>query len=79
MSQPNFTGMTRPAAPDWTAKCPDACTPEHCIISTVASCKHPCTSPDRGCGPVTMANRKKAAAFLGILPASPMAHTDVVR
>ena len=63
----NFAGMTRPTN-DTAAKCPAACTAQCCIISTVAICKHPCMSGDEGCGPVTLANRAKARAFLGIFP-----------
>jgi hypothetical protein len=62
----DFTGMTMPTAPSYIAKCPDACTPERCVISTVALCKHPATSADQGCGPITMENRREALKALGI-------------
>lgn len=42
------------------ANCPRACTADHCVISTVAVCKHPIKTADSGCGPVTMANRERA-------------------
>ncbi|WP_316196858.1 hypothetical protein [Bradyrhizobium sp. SZCCHNS3053] len=63
-----FTGITRPEAPDFVARCPAACTAERCVISTVGVCKHPYLSPDEGCGPITMANRNEARKLLGILP-----------
>jgi len=67
----DLAGITKPEAPDYIAKCPKACTEKRCVISTVASCRHPCLSSDEGCGPVTMANRHKARRVLGIvLPAS---------
>ncbi|MBR0936692.1 hypothetical protein [Bradyrhizobium jicamae] len=56
----DLTGMT-------LEKCPAACTAEKCVISTVDRCKHPAKSPDEGCGPVTMANRRAAAALLGLV------------
>jgi hypothetical protein len=52
-----FTGIT-------PTKCPTACTVERCVISTVNVCKHPLLSPANGCGPVTLANRDKAAKLL---------------
>lgn len=44
--------------------CPVACTPEHCVISTVAQCKHPYMMGDSGCGQVTMRNREAAKKIL---------------
>ena len=48
-----FAGIT-------TRKCCNACTAERCVISTVATCKHPYLTSDSGCGPITMANREAA-------------------
>jgi hypothetical protein len=56
-----FAGMTR-------TKCPEACTAERCVISTVGRCKHPLMGGEGGCGPVTLANRARALAYLGIFP-----------
>lgn len=47
-------------------KCPDACTADHCVISTVNICKHPFLTGDAGCGPITMANRELAAKVIKI-------------
>ena len=52
-----FAGIT-------ARKCCDACTPEHCVISTVNVCKHPYLTGDSGCGPITMANRIKAKKLI---------------
>lgn len=46
-----FSGVT-------AQKCPAACTPDHCVISTVAQCKHPVFTADSGCGPLTIRNRE---------------------
>lgn len=54
-----FAGITR-------LKCPDACTAERCVITTVAVCKHPLMGGNDGCGPITLANRARALAYLGI-------------
>lgn len=54
-----FAGLT-------ARKCCDACTAERCVISTVAACKHPFTSGDSGCGPVTMKNREEARKYIRI-------------
>jgi hypothetical protein len=50
-------------------KCPDACAAEHCVISTLGVCKHPRMTGDDGCGPITLGNRARALAFLGIFAA----------
>jgi hypothetical protein len=63
---PDFTGMTKPHAPDFIARCPSACTAERCVISTIAICKHPAKSGDEGCGPITMNNRREACKALSI-------------
>lgn len=47
-------------------KCPDACTQERCVISTVGVCKHPSFTSDSGCGPITMANRELARKVVKI-------------
>lgn len=52
-----FAGMT-------ATKCPSACTPDRCVISTVNVCKHPNLSPAAGCGPITRANRDRATKYL---------------
>lgn len=44
--------------------CPRACTSERCIISTVNICKHPRSTSDSGCGPVTLRNRERALKYL---------------
>lgn len=46
--------------------CPAACTPEHCVISTVNICKHPFLQGDAGCGPITIANRELARKVIKI-------------
>jgi hypothetical protein len=56
-----FAGMT-------VEDCPTACTPDRCVISTVNVCKHPAKSGTEGCGPITMANRREAAKYLGLQP-----------
>jgi hypothetical protein len=48
-----FAGITE-------KKCPTACTPQHCVISTVAVCKHPVSASVSGCGRITLANRERA-------------------
>lgn len=53
----DLAGMTSRA-------CPAACTAERCIISTVDICKHPKTTSDSGCGPVTLRNRERALKYL---------------
>lgn len=45
-------------------RCCDACTPDHCVISTVDLCKHPYKTGDSGCGPITMANRAKVKKLI---------------
>lgn len=45
-------------------KCPDGCTADRCVISTVGQCKHPYKSGDGGCGPITMANRARAKKLI---------------
>lgn len=57
----DFTGMTRET-------CPNACTEQRCVISTVGVCKHPCFASDDGCGPITLQNRHAARHLLGIVP-----------
>jgi hypothetical protein len=47
-------------------KCPEACTQERCVISTVGVCKHPSFTSDSGCGPITMANRELARKVVKI-------------
>ena len=56
-----FAGMTR-------TKRPDACTSERCVITTVGICKHPMMGGNDGCGPITLANRARALAYLGVFP-----------
>ena len=56
-----FAGMTR-------VKCPDACTVDRCILSTVDRCCHPFMAGDKGCGPITLGNRARARAYLGVFP-----------
>lgn len=46
--------------------CPAACTPEHCVISTVNICKHPYLQGDAGCGPITIENRELAKKVIKI-------------
>lgn len=65
-------GAGSPAAPKPTNEfagitattCCAGCTPDRCVISTVAVCKHPYKSSDAGCGPVTMRNRLAAKKLL---------------
>jgi hypothetical protein len=63
---PDFTGMTMPTPTELVARCPNACSADRCVISTVAVCKHPAKSGDQGCGPITLANRHEALKALGI-------------
>lgn len=62
------TAAPAPKAHDFasitSSKCCDACTPERCAISTVNTCKHPVTTGDAGCGPITMANRRIALKLI---------------
>ncbi|WP_407160162.1 hypothetical protein [Bradyrhizobium sp. STM 3557] len=58
----DFTGMT-------LETCPNGCTEERCVISTVGVCKHPVFASDQGCGPITLANRHAARSILGIVVA----------
>lgn len=44
--------------------CPSACTPDHCVISTVALCKHPRKTGDGGCGPITLEKRRKVMKLI---------------
>lgn len=76
----DLTGITAPSkANDFVARCPAACRTDHCVISTVGVCKHPCTSADDGCGPITMANRHEARRFLGIVLAPQGDSGDLIR
>ncbi len=47
-------------------RCPAACTPEHCVISTVNICKHPLLTGESGCGPITVANRETALKVIKV-------------
>jgi len=75
----DLAGITKPEKPDFVARCCNACTEKHCVISTVAVCKHPCMSSDDGCGPVTLANRHEARRFLGIVLPSQGDGEDTIR
>lgn len=44
--------------------CCSECTSELCVISTVNVCKHPYKTGDGGCGPITMANRRKVLKLI---------------
>ena len=56
-----LAGITR-------TKCLDACTVDRCVISTVGVCKHPFMAGNDGCGPITISNRARALAYMGVFP-----------